>query len=500
MTVATNQLSDSVLDGEVISDPDQGAFISGTDGGDVFFFLSGDDTIFGGGGADRFYSGYNDGDDLLIGGDGLDHFTFQVGLNSGFGNDTIVDLSDGDLVTFLNYSQVPISVDVVFDGADSILTFGAGTLQESTLRLQNYYLDPYNEFDGLEVDLAWGFNGTPYNHVSNDTLTGGAEHDTLEGFAGDDVLIAAGGFDRLSGGLGDDTLIASAEGHDNLYGGDGNDVLIGGAQDDVLEGNAGDDVLSGNGGNDLFDFYLGDGNDTITDFGAGDQLRMLDYQAGQYTYSVSYTDTDTILTLAQGTDQDSSVTLQNYIVEPFDLPDSTLIDFRYSLFGGASGVVSDDVVVSSSDNDYFVSSGAGDDLLLGSDGFDYLFGGHGADTILGGETRDVIGGGIGDDILNGGAGDDEFTFEIFSHAGREYGFGNDVIEDFGEGDAVKIFVGADAVPLIQIAREGGDSFLTLGGGTEAESRIRFDNFDLMPEDVQVEGSQITIQDMDWFYW
>lgn len=50
-------------------------------------------------------------------------------------------------------------------------------------------------------------------------------------------------------------------------GGAGNDTLIGGSGDDVLDGGAGDDRLTGGAGDDVF-VYTG-GNDTITDFNAG---------------------------------------------------------------------------------------------------------------------------------------------------------------------------------------------------------------------------------------
>jgi subtilisin-like proprotein convertase family protein len=65
---------------------------------------------------------------------------------------------------------------------------------------------------------------------------------------------------------------------ENAVAGDGNDILIGNEfgnrlvgmrGDDVLSGGSGQDILSGGQGDDWFEFVLGSGLDTITDFTAG---------------------------------------------------------------------------------------------------------------------------------------------------------------------------------------------------------------------------------------
>ncbi|HJV43018.1 M10 family metallopeptidase C-terminal domain-containing protein [Caulobacter sp.] len=77
---------------------------------------------------------------------------------------------------------------------------------------------------------------------------------------------------------------------ENVQGGLGNDTLIGNAADNQLRGNRGDDVLkpgagadklTGGEGNDTFDFSDGDGGrKEITDFSAGDTIKLRDVVAG----------------------------------------------------------------------------------------------------------------------------------------------------------------------------------------------------------------------------
>jgi uncharacterized delta-60 repeat protein len=62
---------------------------------------------------------------------------------------------------------------------------------------------------------------------------------------------------------------------ENATGGAGNDTLIGNAVANRLEGGGGNDTLTGGAGNDIFVFgSTGNGLDTITDFVAGDRVRV----------------------------------------------------------------------------------------------------------------------------------------------------------------------------------------------------------------------------------
>lgn len=115
-----------------------------------------------------------------------------------------------------------------------------------------------------------------------DSLSGGAGTDMLDGGAGRDVLKGGAGNDMLSGGVGNDVLdggigrdvLKGGAGTDTLSGSDGRDSLKGGAGADTITGGAGSDVLSGGAGSDVFVFHSEAGNDRVTDFGAGDQLKI----------------------------------------------------------------------------------------------------------------------------------------------------------------------------------------------------------------------------------
>ena len=97
-----------------------------------------------------------------------------------------------------------------------------------------------------------------------------------------------------------DRVVAHDEGGD-IATGVGSDRLIGGRSTDFLRGGEGDDRMTGNGGRDGFLYSVGDGNDTVTDFRAGnggDVIALFGtaYEnAGQLTGS--FEGGDTILSL-----------------------------------------------------------------------------------------------------------------------------------------------------------------------------------------------------------
>lgn len=102
---------------------------------------------------------------------------------------------------------------------------------------------------------SWGLNKTGSSKA--DTLTGGAKDDRFNGAKGNDV-------------------INGAAGNDALIGGDGKDKITGGAGRDLITGGAGADTLTGGTGADSFVFLsLADAGDTITDFKASENDRLV---------------------------------------------------------------------------------------------------------------------------------------------------------------------------------------------------------------------------------
>ena len=128
----------------------------------------------------------------------------------------------------------------------------------------------------------------------NDQLNGGADGDLLEGGTGDDVLNGDGGNDTLAGGAGAD-ILNGGDGNDTLTGttgdtlngGNGGDILVGGAGPTVLNGGAGRDIITGNaqaGFGDADTIMGGQGNDDIILQGSG--LSTFDYYDGDGSDSI----------------------------------------------------------------------------------------------------------------------------------------------------------------------------------------------------------------------
>jgi len=87
------------------------------------------------------------------------------------------------------------------------------------------------------------------------------------------------GVDSIDGGLNADTIIGGAVGgfgggNDTLSGNTGADVIFGGDGIDWLLCGVGNDTMTGGTGADVFARGASEGNDRITDFGAGDKVDL----------------------------------------------------------------------------------------------------------------------------------------------------------------------------------------------------------------------------------
>ena len=182
-------------------------------------------------------------------------FNFEITLNGGGGDDTLLGGSQGDLLDGGDgIDRIEQTVDLEQILTDTLVTGrGADTLssiEEAVLIGGDF---------GTNIDAS-GFSG-------NVTLLGNGGGDTLIGGSGNDVLGGGDGNDKLFGLAGNDTADGAA-GNDSLVGGDGDDVLLGGAANDTLLGQGGDDTLLGEDGNDSIDG--GSGTDTATGTGNGE--------------------------------------------------------------------------------------------------------------------------------------------------------------------------------------------------------------------------------------
>ena len=263
--------------------------IDGSDTAETFNGSSGNDTLLGRGGFDTL-SG-DQGNDLLDGGDRADQ------LNGGDGNDQLLGGAGTDVLNGGNGNDTLNSgdeADRLFGGNGDDLLRGGWAVGTT---VDGLWGDAGNDtlLGELGFDLLDGGTGNDlldggdqsdnlYGQAGNDTLRGGQGLDRL--FAGDGNDFARGGSenDGLFGGAGNDTLngesgndrLFGESGADVLDGAAGNDTLLGGAGNDTLRGGTGNDVLSGNFNADRFVFTNNNGDDTITDFDALNDLEKID--------------------------------------------------------------------------------------------------------------------------------------------------------------------------------------------------------------------------------
>lgn len=104
-----------------------------------------------------------------------------------------------------------------------------------------------------------------------DVIYGNNANDTIYGLDGADTIYGGNSDDMLFGGESVDSLFGE-KGNDQLYGEQGEDYLDGGRGNDVLRGGLDNDTLLGGRGVDVFVLALGEGVDTILDYGRGEDL------------------------------------------------------------------------------------------------------------------------------------------------------------------------------------------------------------------------------------
>ncbi|KAM3116326.1 calcium-binding protein [Phormidesmis sp. 146-33] len=431
-------------------------FLDGRDGDDALYGGDGRDRLLGSGGNDQIFGGAGDddldggdGNDFLSGGEGDDFLEGQAGndrLEGGLGNDTFLG----------------------GEGNDTLL----GEVGDDNL-------DGGNGNDLLNGGLGDDFL---YDGEGNDQLLGAGGNDYLEGGAG---------HDRLDGGDGSDFLYGQA-GNDQLLGGAGQDQLLGGLGNDVLTGGTDNDVLSGGGGNDRFIINLGDGRDTIIDFGGIargaaptaetiGEVDIIEFKgANLVAQKMLLTQNGSDLEISFEGVANTQVILKDFALENLDnLPTSkgATITLGNILFEGQSemqdsfdvfnaewqydqvlnrntvsflndlnnrtkgfddsddvinGQGGDDTLWGLSGND-LLRGGAGNDTLLGGLGKDYLAGGEGNDTLFGQEWDDFLVGNQGDDLLFGGSGHNTLVGGLGKDTFALTGEGTDLVLDFTVG-------------------------------------------------------------------
>ena len=180
------------------------------------------------------------GDDVVYGGAGSDTYTFAPGD----GHDVIEESHplptlDQDAVSFQD-PLTPADVRVRREGADLVLTYGAG----DSVSVTHWFDSAANRIEAVRFA-----DGTVWDEARLQALAEG-QPETVVGTSAADALIGT----------------------------DGNDLLLGGA---------GDDALSGGTGDDTYRYRLGDGSDILMDSGGDDTLELVDIHPGEVILGTS---------------------------------------------------------------------------------------------------------------------------------------------------------------------------------------------------------------------
>ncbi|MEH2141677.1 DUF4347 domain-containing protein [Nostoc sp.] len=461
---------------------------------------------------------------------------FKLNNSTISGNRAYVDgggISNSGTLTVTNSTITNNSAEDFYDrNADGggIFNYSNGTvLVGNTIIAGNFNRDVGYEPSVLSLDVSGNFTDAGNNLISDRTGSTGFTISTLVGTsanpinpkltplqnngggtftnalladspainAGKNALIPAGittdqrgaGFDRISQGTVDIGALEfnglnGTNGADNLVGKNYSDIINGQGGNDTITGNQGNDILTGGGGKDKFVYNLGDGVDTITDFGGlgkgsnpsaaiVSELDTLKFQGtGLTAKNLLFTQNGNNLEVTFEGVADNKVILQNFplenvenlstlgnilfdgqssISDSFDVFDANstqssisnknTVTFLNDLNNNINGFDnSSDVINGQGGNDRIdgksgkdlLRGGTGNDTLLGDADDDILVGGAGNDSLIGGAGNDILIGGADNNTLTGGSGNDQFIYQTLSYSG-------DIITDFNQSQDKLIF-------------------------------------------------------------
>jgi uncharacterized delta-60 repeat protein len=328
---------------------------------------------------------------------------------------------DGDSLIKIQITSLPPNGTLKLNG------IAVGINQEiATSNLGNLTFTPNANYNG-SLSFGWnGFDGTTY------AVTAGSVNVTINGI--------------------------------NIIGTPNSDTLVGNSLANIIDGKASNDTLTGGGNRDTFVFNLGDGTDTITDFGGVGtgtnttlpasvraEVDILQFQgAGLTARNLLLTQNGNNLEVTFEGITGNKVILQNFdlqnldnhpgnqqnsvignilfdgqtsITESLDVFDANSTQTTLSKRNSITFLNDLNNNITGFDNsDDVINGQGGDDILRGKGGNDILRGGAGNDQLIGGVGNDTLRGGTGNDILSGGNDNDLFVLAR--------GEGTDTINDF----------------------------------------------------------------------
>ncbi|WP_052055941.1 FG-GAP repeat protein [Myxosarcina sp. GI1] len=365
----------------------------------------------------------------------------------------------------------------------------------------------------LDLSALDGSNGLKINGIDAGDSSGGSVSNAgdVNGDGIEDIIIGALFADpNNSSDAGESYVVFGfpTENADEIF---NNGTLGGTFSNDTINGLVGDDNLIGDGGRDTFIINLGDGTDTITDFGGVgrgtnppqrviDEIDTIQFSGkGLTVKNLLLTQNKTNLELTFDGVENTTLILSDFNLEQLDNLPSGLGNI---LFNGQKEIRDSFDVVNAAQNpsrvfrpntvtflneldnitsglknsDDVINGQGGNDILLGRSGDDVLRGGNGNDSLLDGDAgNDLLDGGEGNDGLFGGTGKDRFVL-------RE-GEGVDTIFDFQDG--IDSLVLADGLEFehIEIGTNEGNTTISVA-----------DTEEMLASLVEVRATEITLDD------
>ena len=375
------------------------AHVTGNDRDNIIFGNSGNTTFEGKGGND-YYESTLGGDDTYI-------------FNLGDGYDTIHDIGGFDTIKFgegITLENIVMlrnlssnNLEIWFDIEDS----------NSGITIENYFGNDENKIERFEFA-----DGTVITDITDLVKLFGSEDDDIT--------------------LPENIEEAHLRGQEDIS-------AVGNDLDNWMGGNSGDNTFTGGKGNDDFwddqnsseryIYNLGDGHDTIEDYGGVDAIIFGDNITKD---NILFSQDENNLVISFSDNEDDSICIINYFAD---------IENRIELFRFANGDVISDISAylqnESGEVAEIVSDGS--IVLVGEEETATLSGTNNA-TVLGNNLDNTIVGNSGNNTYYAGGGDDTITDILGGNDTYLYNIrnGHDIITDLGGVDTIKF--GSDFYP------------------------------------------------------
>ena len=281
--------TNSNVQGFTVSSGKDDTLIAGSDGNDTIKSTGSRVTIRASEGNDSIFSGTINGggvnsDVNISGGNGSDSIFSNskenVTIDGGSGDDSIKSYGNNAIISGGD------GKDTISSPHSSNVTIDGGTGDDNIVSGSN---SSYDTVKGSNILLNGGDgNDSIRNFDNNVTINGGDGKDyisssyntsniVMNGGAGADEIHSSGTNVTIDGGDGYDTIHSSGD-NAMISGGDGNDSIRNDGKEQItISGGKGDDIINNYRGYEasvVYEYNVGDGNDTIYNFSPNDTLKI----------------------------------------------------------------------------------------------------------------------------------------------------------------------------------------------------------------------------------